>query len=588
MKKYSFVFIFLLFVSSMFYSQNNQKIWSVDSEVYTYMTYLYVNEGRALPSSTGPWSTQELKNMLGVFCEKNKIDGDRPLESAEVKNGGGSPLLKNKNSYILYDKIYEILNKPSRFSTKDNFNFSLNGSLNPEFFFHTNSQDFTQESDWYYDFEKRNRLLLLEAEGFAGNYIYGYSNLSLGYTSGTGNSDLETQIYGSNFMSNIPYLPLQAISCIDLNFPFRSFMSAGSEHWSLSAGRDVIRWGNGESGNLLLGGNALYDNNLRMSIFYNQFKWSFVSIFYPHSQDLTNSDQNDSVEGIKMFMAHRFDFRFFKDRINLSIAEAMLYQNLDGILDLRFYNPLGLWHNYYIRGNSNSILDFTIDYTIIDGLNLYGEWIIDEMVGPGEPKGKNGEGWRPGKSGYLLGVKYINPLKTGVFKISIEGVYTDPCLYLREAYDSSTGTQGLSFYGHVREFDNNTGINYIKNCIGYVYGGDCIVGNLKATYQSWKKWSSTAEIFYMAHGIMVNELNYDWSVKEPVLAPSTQDPTINPSNEDGEVESILRLSLSGDYQILKNLNIYGGLDNYFIWNKDNVETSMLYDFQLYSGVVFTF
>ena len=230
----------------------------------------------------------------------------------------------------------------------------------------------------------------------------------------------------------------------------------------------------------------------------------------------------------------------------MSIAESILYQNSYGIIDLRVYNPVALWHNYYIRGNSNSTLDLTFDYTIIKGLNLYGEWIIDEMVGPGEPKGKNGEGWRPGKNGYLIGVKFINPFSNGILKISLEGIYTDPCLYLREEYDSSTRTQGLSFYGHVREFDNNKGINYIKNCIGYVYGGDCIVGNLKATYKSWKKWTSTVELFYMAHGIMINELNSDWSIEEPILAPSTHDPTYEPSNQDGEIESILRLSIYGD------------------------------------------
>ena len=575
MKKIYFLLLLSFFSPFFTYSQNNQKIWSVNSEVYKYITYLYVSEGHALPNSTGPWSTQELKNMLNVFCGIDEYNGDRPL-------------LQNENNILLYNKIHEILYAPSRFSTNDNFNFSLQGSLNPEFFFHTNSENFSKESDWYYDFEKRKKLLLLEAEVFAGNCIYAYSNLSLGYTSITIDSDLETLFYGSIFMSNIPFLPLKNLSLMDLNFPFRSFMSAGGDHWSISAGRDVIRWGHGESGNLFLGGNAIYDNNLKMSIFYNSFKWSFVSIFYPHSQDLTDSTQNDSIDGIKIFMAHRFDFRFFKDKINMSIAESILYQNSYGIIDLRVYNPVALWHNYYIRGNSNSTLDLTFDYTIIKGLNLYGEWIIDEMVGPGEPKGKNGEGWRPGKNGYLIGVKFINPFSNGILKISLEGIYTDPCLYLREEYDSSTRTQGLSFYGHVREFDNNKGINYIKNCIGYVYGGDCIVGNLKATYKSWKKWTSTVELFYMAHGIMINELNSDWSIEEPILAPSTHDPTYEPSNQDGEIESILRLSIYGDYQILTHLNVYLGLDNYFNWNKDNVENSMLYDLQVYSGLLFTF
>lgn len=572
MKKFFLIFTISLMGSLIFaQNRNQQKVWSVDSDVYKYMTCLYIAEGHALPNSAGPWSTDELNRMLAVL---------EPV--------------KTENEY-LYDEIYSLLNEESRFSTSDGFKFSVGGKFEPEIYVHTNSKDFVAEDDWYYDFEKRQDLVSVYLEAFVANNFYSYSNYGFGYASYSKNEKHEKIIYEPVFMSNIPFLPLPGMSHISVNFPDRAILAAGGEHWNLAMGRDVLRWGNGETGNLFLGGNAVYDNNINFSTYYNSFKFSGAYIFYPHSQNLVRKSQNDSVDGIRVFMAHRFDFRLLKDRVNLSLAEGVLYQNATSSFDVSYFNPMNLFHNYYIRGNGNSIMSIETDVAVAKGWNLYGQFVIDEAAAFGEPAGKDEKPWRPAKYGYLAGAKYVKPLSVGVLKLNLEGVYTNPYLYLREAYDFDNMNQGCSLYGYVREFQISPEIGFIRNCIGYKYGGDCAVVDLKTTLDALGKWTGGLDLFYMAHGIIDYDLpgDSDWIVgKQSFLATKDNrtDKNGNPceGTKTGSIENLFRISLTGNYNIFDWLSVYGGLDNWLIWNKNNVQQSVVVDCQMHLGVRMSF
>lgn len=557
-----FIFTGLIFAQTQ--NLNQHKIWSVDSDTYKYITYLYLAEGHSLPNSTGPWSTQELRNMV-LNVEPVKVENEQ-----------------------LYNKILLALNEDSKFCTKDGFHFNLGVSFNPEIYVHSNPEVFNLESDWNYDFEKRHDVLSIYSDSYIGNNIYAFTNYGMGYASYCANETHQKMLYSPVFMSNVPFLPIKDVTHLSVNFPDRAFISAGGEHWSASFGRDVIRWGNGETGNMIIGGNAKYDNNFRFSAFYNAFKYSTICIFYPHVQNLNKTGQDQGLDGLKLFMAHRMDFRFWQDKINLAITEAVLYQNASNTFDITYFNPMNLYHNYYIRGNGNSIMGVDLDYTIIPGLNVYGEFAMDETSSIGEPATESEKGGRPGKNGFLGGVKYVHPTSLGILKLNMEGVYASPYLYLREKYNESSKTQGLSLYGHVREFQNHDGIEYIRNCIGYVYGGDCAVADFKAELDSLGNWKAGFETFYMAHGTIYNDIYDDWmhgSMDFIAKEDKTDRPQgTDPSNPSGEIENFLRLSLTGDYKFFDWLGTYAGIDNWFIWNKDNKVSSMVYDFQLYMGV----
>ena len=57
-------------------------------------------------------------------------------------------------------------------------------------------------------------------------------------------------LYGESLLTtSIPMVPPNEISNIDLNFPYRAFVSAGGDNWSMQVGRDKVSWGAGKSGN---------------------------------------------------------------------------------------------------------------------------------------------------------------------------------------------------------------------------------------------------------------------------------------------------------------------------------------------------
>ena len=130
--------------------KNLQKIFPVNSDVYKAITCLYIDQGLSLPSTSGPWSADELTKML-----------DR-IEPSRLKGGSS--------------KTYSFAHKSLDEGHKT-FRFGL--TTTAEGYWHRNTTDFTKESQWIRGFEERNPLFDLVLETWLSRYFYGYSSLSL-------------------------------------------------------------------------------------------------------------------------------------------------------------------------------------------------------------------------------------------------------------------------------------------------------------------------------------------------------------------------------------------------------------------------
>ena len=64
MKKLFILLLVLLSLSSVFAGSNGVKAVEVDSDIWNAVKSLYSTQGHALPSTTGPWSENEIKLML--------------------------------------------------------------------------------------------------------------------------------------------------------------------------------------------------------------------------------------------------------------------------------------------------------------------------------------------------------------------------------------------------------------------------------------------------------------------------------------------------------------------------------------------
>jgi len=547
---------------------NLNKTFDVDSKIYKNLCTLFIAQKKALPSSTGPWSAQELKNMLDLIDYEN-LEG-------------------------IYKKVYDSILAEIftvRLINQKSFSMHFSAQADIQFYAHTNT-NFNRESDWNYGFEERSPLFLGSAEFWSKNYFYALHTLSLGIPSGIQNDKDYDNFYCINFTHNIPCLPPNSAMAFNLDVNPRSLLCFGGENWSFRVGRDKIKWGSGETGNLFLGGNSVYDDNFCFVMFFDKFKFTNLITFYPSEYDGITS--SNSLNGIKSFIAHKFETRLFDQRLELSIAEAIMFQSVKNTFDVRIYNPMNFFHNYFIRNNANSILGVDANFAITQNLNVYAQIVMDDFTIFGETSPSNGKGGCPNAFGYMLGLKSVIPVENGFFNICVEGVYNDTYLYLRESYDSKNEIYGVSFYRYVREYDmiNGSRINYYKVCTGYRYGGDCVVADLKLKYQGFHGnsydmiWNIGCEFFYFAHGIVYTDNQwgvYPEGIYSPV-SPSTVSPVgINPSS--GAVQHTLRFSIFGDYEILKDFVVYATMDSYFIKNMRNkANKAWDFDFQFIFGI----
>lgn len=543
-------------------ASNSQKIFSLESPIYRYIANLYILQGKALPSTTGPYSQDELERMF------DRLDQKDLTTPAEIE---------------LYTQVANLLSeKPKQAGL---LGYAADITFNVEAYAHTNKDDFNSERDWSYNYSNRKPFGNLSFETWPTGHFYSYFEISLMNNFGRGSwtvspapNDQSNPLYGESLLTtSIPMVPPNEISNIDLNFPYRAFVSAGGDNWSMQVGRDKVSWGAGKSGNLSVSNNMPYQQIGRFSTYFDSFKYTLLSSFFTHPQN--TGDQNDPADGIKMFLAHRVEFRFLNDKAGFVVTESMMYQSSTGSIDLRFLNPVGFYHNQYIRGNSNSMLLFEGDITPIKGLNIYGQFAVDEIAFGEQMPPEAGA--RPNAFAYLLGVQGKTGLKKGVLSIALEGVYTDPFFYLREKYDGS-GKFGVGYDGVVRVLAQNmANLRYVQ---GYPYGGDAIVGNLLVDYERPGFWKASLNTMFMAHGVL--DFNSTWGEytgSETIpITPTTQNPFV--PGENGPIEYSWLFTLAGEVNLSRKLALSGHLALPFVWNKGNAAGSMVSDYQLSVGV----
>ncbi len=586
MKRIVAVFLlFLMVLTSVFALSNSQKIYRVDSKEYEEIKYLYILTGHALPSTTGPWSEGELKDML------DKID-------VSTLSGGAKG-------------IYESLSKTLSGEKEETCNdFSMKWGFDAyiETYTHTNTEngEFIGRFNWNYSVLNHKPFLNIKLETWPTSLFYGYAELPIMNYLHTkkdsqpefGETKLNTNILGLQNLSSFN------ISLLNLNVPYRAFVAVGGDHWSAQIGRDRMNWGPGVSGNFVVGDNLLYHNMARITAFFDSFKYTFVTSFFPHPSMYANPDsskwgvvdggQNKKISGINMFMAHRLEWRFFNDKMNFVLTEAIMYQSEDNYLDLQILNPCMIYHDYYIRSNANSILSFEFDYTPISALNLYAQMVVDEFALPGEPVPGGSSEALPNGLGVMLGANTAFVLNNGVFYASLEGAKTDPYLYLRDNgnREQQKGEYGINWVVAVKNY-SEAGTFCDEEFLGYKYGGDAVVANLNAGFRT-TSWHVEGNAFFMLHGthdkwtLWAYE-NAGEKTETPTSSHRTGNNKDNNANLRNAVSKTLVLGVNGGYDFSNGFEINAQLDFISIWNSGNIKSDKpITDLQLTLGAGYSF
>lgn len=625
MKKYFVTLILLLLLPYLLFSiSNGQKIFSVESDEFKDLETLYIASGHALPSTTGPWSEDELELML------DKIN----------------PSLLPENLYPTYERLSSSIKTRER---DGNFAWDFKGEVNLELYAHTNTDGsvmtaqsgkvgerraitikeklFQDNRNLIYNYNNNKPFLLLSGDIYMWNNFYGYFGFNFSNTRHAGD-EYEKELGWKNIQTNIIMLRDFSFNSglMAFNFPSRAFVSVGGHGWNLIIGRDKLSWGAGKSGNMTISNNMPWQNFIRFTTYTNTIKYTLLTSFYPHSMNYW--DGNNAVgkgtwhamyntvnplEGIRMYIAHRLEGRLFGDKLSLTLTDGLMYMNETNSLDFNALNPFNFNHNNYIYCDTNSTLIFEADYTPIRNLNIYGQFIIDQIAFIGETAPSEKVKENPNAFGYLLGVQGVLPLLGGNLTLSGEFAQTDPYLYLREGEYTNNIQQhnyGINYVVALREVPNSVpGVVYDEYVLGYTYGPDALVGNINAL---WKNESFPLELegnlFFMAHGTHdawtewqqiggkkedVENVGYSWNdYNKNAHSPTTSHTPVNDKYLDADkrdsVEYTFNLGLAGKYTFNKHFSVNMQLDYTFVINHGNVKHDAEHDVQVILGGTFSF
>jgi hypothetical protein len=191
-------------------------------------------------------------------------------------------------------------------------------------------------------------------------------------------------------------------------FPQEGWLSAGDQNAWIAAGRFKSGLGEGHFGNTFLNSRAEYYDQVQGVVGNKNFRFTSLignsathlnktegtiqylprDTYYAtdisiNSWDAINDhDFTTQTEPIKMFAYSQVEARFW-DRFRFGIAQMNMiggkYPSLTDIL------PTMFWHNNYSSGYTNVMLGLNAAVLPIDGLELFGEFTLDDTRGADEP-----------------------------------------------------------------------------------------------------------------------------------------------------------------------------------------------------------
>ncbi len=184
----------------------------------------------------------------------------------------------------------------------------------------------------------------------------------------------------------------------------------------VTLGRDWLQLGAGREAQLLFSANSRPFDMYRVTVGEALLQFSFWGI---------QLDRQVVSEGSKSYIANRFinGHRLqlnFSNRYYVGISEVALYGGEAFRWDLGFVNPLSFYYLYNLNqepGGTNANLFYQIDWDLYvrPGLNLYGEFLLDDFQVDNQVPGD----LEPAELGLMLGLNWSNPFRWNGSKLHL-------------------------------------------------------------------------------------------------------------------------------------------------------------------------
>ena len=367
--------------------------------------------------------------------------------------------------------------------------------------------------------------------------------------------------------------------------PFVAYASAGNDYFSFLFGRNRQSFGNGITGNLIIGDNFSYQDIARLSanseyLSYTLSYTHFGTQYADYDRPNTNAIGTFGFNGWHSTrVIHRLDFNLFK-RLRLSLNLGATFFT-DSAFDPRMFNPLMIIHGYMNNkeayhlvtatdsrpDESNNIMSLEFEFIPVNGLLITGQYVMDQAQAVNEKETDVPDAW-----GMLINARYTLPLNGSALEVYGEFVYTNPYLYLnykegnKESIQASSDNVRNYNYDHVLGYyiSNNSEVSYT----GYVWGPDSITADIGICYKKPSCYSISFDNLVRIKG--ERGINYAYLGKGPDDASSNiKNPDMKAKTPTGTAWISWVMTLGCDYKINSSLEFYGKLCNGLNWNYHN-------------------
>lgn len=181
--------------------------------------------------------------------------------------------------------------------------------------------------------------------------------------------------------------------------------------FDLQVGRDLVEWGPGSRGSLILSRTSNYYDMFKTSFNYDKFKFEYVHAFL-------NAEQTKYLAG------HRLEIRPTKS-LRLSVNETVVYGNRD--VEFLYANPFIpiIIAERHVGNKDNNMVSFDASWFVPKArLKLYGEVLFDDFS-----FAKNLFNDFVNKWGVLFGMYWVDPLGWQNTDLRVELIRIQPFVY---------------------------------------------------------------------------------------------------------------------------------------------------------------
>lgn len=560
MKKGVLIFIFLVCFSFLF-ATSSQKVYRTTDDVWQLTDKLCRLNGVLGPTPVSPTTEAEIKIAL------NRLNYST----------------LSQYSKQIYDEILAKFDERAGWSYEDN-DLILDPSIkfNPQIYDFNNKQD-TYKDEFFMPYKDRDQFVILDLEISLKDraYLYGqytFMDDLVGFKLNTdGIQELGDLFHNYSNFSTLMNFALNGdfigtfskdknnyTTGFFTHHPMKAGLSIGNDYMNFVIGRFRQSFGNGITGNLIIGDNFSYQELMKLSFFTNVFTYNL---------SLTHYDNADYAEPVSFQFCgyhqsrtiQRLDFSFFdKVRFTANIG-AHLYTPT--MFDWRMVMPMMLVHNWFNYHESttlndgdemNNILGCEIEWVINNNFTVSAQIALDQFQMFLEKGSKV-----PNAYGALVNLKMVTPTSKGIFDTYIECLYTNPYLYLNYKTDSD-GNQ-IYVLDHIAGYYWYMCKEGEVNYLGHSFGPDTIAIALGTTFDSFADWKLSGNILLKAHGEHGIKKDY-WNQIQDIKDINNSNKANTPS---GIPEYTLQIDVASEYKLTSNISLNAALMNRWQWNYHN-------------------